>query len=53
MKNKGYAEILGGKEGALWEMCKWRITRLGRKMGKNSSLTTDPQPTFSLFAKSN
>ena len=43
----------GGGLGALWEMCKWRITRLRRKMGKNSSPKTDPQLTFPLFAKSN
>ena len=33
------------KLGALWEMCKWRFTRLCRKMGKNSSPKTDPQLT--------
>ena len=48
---------LGGggvdKLGALWEMCKSRFTRLRRKMGKNSSPTTDPQLTFPLFVKSN
>ena len=50
MKNKGYAEIWSGggrgganMVGALWEMWKWRITRLHRKMGKNSSPKTDPQ----------
>ena len=31
MKNKGYAKFggrgggVGGKQGVLWEMCKWRI----------------------------
>ena len=56
MEKKGYAELGGGggveKLGALWEMCKWRFTRLRRKMGKNSSPTTDPQLTFPLFVKS-
>ena len=43
----------GGGIGALWQICKWRITRLRRKLGKNLSPKTDPQLTFPLFAKSN
>ena len=33
MKNKGYSKFVGGgeggKQGALWEMWKWRIQEIG------------------------
>ena len=32
MKKKRSCKILGGKQGALWEMCKWRVRECGSRL---------------------